>query len=257
MTDSTPLSVLAIGAHPDDIEILCGGTMARYAEAGAKITFAIATNGEVGGPGEDPAAIAAIRYEEAKASAALIGADLIWMGYQDEWLLNTREVRESFIDAYRQAKPDIVFVHSTDDYHPDHRIAGQVAQDARIPSAVPLVRTKLPALTKIPDVFVLDTVGGINSTPEYLVDISDYQALKEDQLRIHASQIEWMQICYGDDYIADSRKQVAMRAEGTGWTYAEGFRVLPTYPATGGPDLLPEGWIEAKSSCSCGCSCSK
>jgi LmbE family N-acetylglucosaminyl deacetylase len=241
-----PLSVLAIGAHPDDIEIFCAGTLARYIDAGATVTFAIATNGEVGGPGADPAQIAATRFDEATESTKRIGANLIWMGFQDEMLFNTREVREAFIDAYRLALPDVVFVHSTADYHPDHRIAGQVAMDARIPSAVPLVVTGYPAVSRIPHVFIMDTLGGVDFTPEYLVDISDKQELKEELLRLHASQIEWMQIAYGNDYIADARAQARVRARGTGWTFVEGFRSLETYPAIGGPELLPGEWIDVR-----------
>ena len=243
--DLSDLSVLAIGAHPDDIEILCGGTMALYAEAGAKVTFAIATNGEVGGGGADPAKIAAQRFEEAAASTSRLGADLIWMGFPDEMLFNDRASRVAFIDAYRQARADVVFVHSTDDYHPDHRIAGQIAIDSRIPAAVPHVRTRYPALDRIPHLFVMDTLGGISFEPEFLVDISRHQALKEELLRLHASQVEWMQRAYGDDYIAEARKQAEVRAGHTRWDFVEGFRSVPTYPVTGGAEMLPGEWRAA------------
>ncbi|WP_308797752.1 PIG-L deacetylase family protein [Agromyces silvae] len=242
-----PISVLVIGAHPDDAEILCGGTMLRYVAEGARVTIAIATNGEVGGPGDDPARIAAIRHEEARASADRIGADLIWMGFQDEMLFNTPEVRTRFIDAYRETEPDVVFVHSTDDYHPDHRIAGQVALDARIPSAVPLVRTTRPALARIPHLFVMDTLGGVAFDPEHLVDIADQQLEKEELLRTHASQVEWMRIAYGDDYIADARAQSELRAAAAGLRFAEGFTSVRTYPVTGGPEQLPNGWLDVRS----------
>ncbi len=243
--DLSTLSVLAIGAHPDDIEILCGGTMALYAQAGATVTFAIATNGEVGGGDPDPAAIAARRRREAEAATARLGADLIWMGFPDEMLFNDRATREAFIDAYRRAKPDVVFVHSTEDYHPDHRIAGQIALDSRIPSAVPHVRTQHPALERIPHLFVMDTLGGIAFEPEFLVDISAQQPVKEELLRLHASQVDWMEQAYGDDYIADARRQAEVRAAGTGWRFVEGFRSVPTYPFTGGPELLPGDWRRA------------
>ncbi|MCZ4302485.1 PIG-L deacetylase family protein [Microbacterium oxydans] len=242
-TDLSALSVLAIGAHPDDIEILCGGTMARYAEAGATVTFAIATNGEVGGGDPDRAAIASRRFTEAKASTSRLGAELIWMGFPDEMLFNDRPTREAFIDAYRLSRADVVFVHSTDDYHPDHRVAGQVALDSRIPSAVPHVRTRYPALERIPHLFVMDTLGGIAFEPEFLIDISAQQPVKEELLRLHASQVDWMRHAYGDDYIADARRQAEVRAAGTDWAYVEGFRSVPTYPVTGGPELLPGPWL--------------
>lgn len=240
--DLSHLSVLAIGAHPDDIEILCGGTMALYAAAGARVTFAIATNGEVGGGDPDPAVIAARRFDEATASTARLGAELIWMGFPDEMLFNDRATRIAFIDAYRAAKPDVVFVHSTDDYHPDHRIAGQVALDSRIPAAVPHVKTRYPALERIPHLFVMDTLAGIGFEPEFLVDISAQQPLKEELLHLHASQVDWMRQAYGDDYVADARAQAELRATESEWTFVEGFRSVATYPITGGPELLPGVW---------------
>lgn len=219
--------------------------MALYAEAGAKVTFAIATNGEVGGGDPDPAAIAARRFAEAKASTSRIGAELIWMGFPDEMLFNDRTTREAFIDAYRHAEADVVFVHSTDDYHPDHRIAGQIALDSRIPAAVPHVRTRHRALGRIPHLFVMDTLGGIAFEPEFLVDITAQQPVKEELLRLHSSQVDWMRQAYGDDYIADARRQAEVRAAGTGWAFVEGFRSVPTYPLTGGPELLPGTWRPA------------
>ncbi|RPI99153.1 MAG: PIG-L family deacetylase, partial [Chloroflexi bacterium] len=72
--------VLAVGAHPDDLEILCGGTLARYARQGDHVTMAIATDGSAGHMLIPPEELAGIRRAEAQAAAALIGADLHWLG---------------------------------------------------------------------------------------------------------------------------------------------------------------------------------
>lgn len=166
------MNVLAIGAHPDDIEILCGGTLALYAEEGHSIFTAVATDGSVGTPDLTKAEISAIRRQEQEASAALLGATLIWMGFEDEWLFNDRPTRTAFLDAIRQADPDIMFVHSPNDYIADHRVASQIATDCRIPASVRLVETALPACSKIPHVFFMDNVAGIDFSPEHYVDIS-------------------------------------------------------------------------------------
>lgn len=218
--------------------------MALYAQAGAEIFFAIATNGEVGGP-HSPHENAAIRHEEAVRSVAAVGGELIWMGHQDEFLFDTRETRIRFIEAIRQARPDVMFVHSTSDYHPDHRIAGQIALDARIPAAVPLVAAALPACEKIPHVFVMDTLAGVSFEPEFFVDVSDVWSAKEDQLRTHASQVEWMRVCYGNDYVADARSHAELRGQAAGVAMAEAFRTIPTFPVTGGPEMLPGRWIRS------------
>ena len=91
------MNVLAIGAHPDDIEMQCAGTLALYARAGHKVFMAVATNGNVGSPTHTREEIGAIRRKEQEASCSLIGASLIWMDFDDEWLFNDRATRIRFI----------------------------------------------------------------------------------------------------------------------------------------------------------------
>ena len=160
------MRVLAVAAHPDDIEWLCGGTLALCAKRGDEIFIAIATNGNVGtgDPAITKEQIAETRHKEAIASAAIIGAKVIWMDFDDEWLFNNQETRTRFIDAIREARPEIMFVLSENDYHPDHRLAGTIAIDCRIPASVPLVKTKFPE-TPIPTVFIMDTLIGNGLIP--------------------------------------------------------------------------------------------
>lgn len=233
------MRVLAIGAHPDDLEILCGGTLAKYAQRGDEVFMAIATNGDVGSPTLSRDEIAAIRYEEAKRSAEVIGAQLIWMGFPDEFLFNDKGTRLAFIDAIRQARPDVMFVHGTNDYHPDHRIAGQVAIDARIPASVRLVETRYPHVEKIPHIFVMDNVGGIDFEPEVYVNITDTMDIKREMLLKHESQDVWLQEIFGMGIIHDMEKLAERRGFENKTKYAEAFRSIRTYPVTGGHHLLP------------------
>ena len=234
------MNILAIGAHPDDIEMQCAGTLALYAQAGHKVFMAIATNGNVGSPTHTREEIGAIRKAEQEASCALIGAELIWMDFDDEWLFNDRPTRARFIDAIRQAEPDVMFIHGQSDYHPDHRIAGQVAEDARIPASVRLVETSLPYAKKIPHVFIMDNAGGIGFEPEVYVDISSTMDLKRQMLRCHHRQDAWIKAIYEDASITDLQEAVsAFRGASADYGYAEGFRELRTYPRTGSFRLLP------------------
>src|SRR5262245_1703278 len=105
------MKVLAVGAHPDDIEFLCAGTLAKYKRLGHEVAMAIATNGEVGSSTLPKAEIAAIRKKEAAASAAVIGAEFHWLGYPDEFLFNSEESRLRFIDLVRAVRPDIIICH--------------------------------------------------------------------------------------------------------------------------------------------------
>lgn len=233
------MNVLAIGAHPDDIEILCGGTLALYAEEGHSIFMAVATDGSVGTPNLTKAEISAIRLQEQEASAALLGATLIWMGFEDEWLFNDRPTRTAFLDAIRQADPDIMFVHSPSDYIADHRVASQIATDCRIPASVRLVETALPACSKIPHVFFMDNVAGIDFSPEHYVDISSVLPRKTEMLACHKSQEIWMQQAYGESLSGIMLRNARHRGLAINAEAAEAFRSLRTYPVTRGDDLLP------------------
>lgn len=224
------MTVLAIGAHPDDVEVLCAGTLAHYAAADEAIWIAIATNGNVGSPTHTAAEIAAIRHAEAAASCAIIGARLIWMDFDDEWLFNDRPTRSRFIDAIREARPDVMFVHNPSDYHPDHRIAGQVAIDARIPSAIRLVQTSMPACAEIPSVFMMDTLGAMEFEPEFYVDITDTLETKKSMLGKHESQDAWLRALYGMSYLDFITDQAEKRGAEAGVRYAEAFREVKTYP---------------------------
>lgn len=233
------MNVLGIGAHPDDLELLCGGTLARYAEEGHDVYMAIATNGEVGSATLPKEETARLRREEALRSCARIGAALIWMGFPDEWLFDTPEVRARFIDAIREARPDVVFAHSTSDYHPDHRVAGQVAVDARIPATVRLVETELPPAEKIPHVFVMDTLGGAEFAPELYVDVSGVWETKKAMLEEHGSQAEHLRRSYGMEYAEFMEAQARQRGLEAGCRLAEAFREVKAFPRTGSPRLLP------------------
>jgi LmbE family N-acetylglucosaminyl deacetylase len=235
------MNILAIGAHPDDIEMQCAGTLALYAAAGHKVFIAVATNGNVGSPTLSREEIAAVRHKEQLASCAVIEAELIWMDFDDEWLMNDRATRVRFIDTIRQANPDVMFIHGPTDYHPDHRIAGQVAEDARIPASVRLVETALPHIAKIPHIFYMDNPAGVDFTPEVHVDITAVMETKRRMLLCHESQDTWLRAIYGEhtsiaDMMLDNAKA---RGLASGCTYAEGFREVKTYPRTGNYAMLP------------------
>lgn len=224
------MRVLAIGAHPDDVDILCGGTLAWAAQAGHDVWIAIATNGNVGSPTLSRGEIATIRRDEAARSCAVIGANLMWMDFEDEWLFNDRPTRTRFIDAIRESRPDLVIAHSTTDYHPDHRIAGQVALDARIPSAVRLVETALPALDTVPEMLLMDTVGAVDFEPDLYIDITEFFDTKLTMIRAHASQKAWLEQIYGMAYLDFVSEQARRRGVGCGVRYAEAFQRVRTYP---------------------------
>lgn len=233
------MRVLAIGAHPDDVELLCGGTMAHFVREGHEVWFGVATSGNVGSPTLSREEIGEIRHREAEAACAVLGARLIWMGFDDEWLFNDRETRSRFIDCLREARPGLVIAHSPSDYHPDHRVCGQVAIDSRIPAAVRLVETSLPALEEVPRVVMMDTVGKTAFEPEAYVDVSDVLDIKKEMLSCHESQAGWLRAIFGMSYMEFAEAQARARGDEVGVQYAEGFRDVKTYPVASGVEMLP------------------
>jgi LmbE family N-acetylglucosaminyl deacetylase len=129
---TTPARVLAIGAHPDDIEFGCGATLAMWARAGAHVELGILTDGSKGtwDPQSDLAALVATREEEQRAAARVLGADDVhFFGAVDGELESDAPMRERVCALLRAVRPDVVLGHDPwKQYrlHPDHHRAGQL-----------------------------------------------------------------------------------------------------------------------------------
>ncbi len=221
------MNVLFVGAHPDDIECWAGGTAARYGQEGHQLFFCVATNGNVGSSTLPQAEIAAIRHREARHAAEVVGAELIWLGEDDEFLVDVRATRLKFIDAFRIARPDVVFCHWLEDYNPDHSISGRLVDDCISMAKIPLIKTDHPPTNKIPPVYFMDTPAGVNFVPEVFVDITATFAKKVEMVRRHASQGAWMTDMFG--YSVEAFLEIPARYRGlqAGCPMAEAFR--PSY----------------------------
>ncbi len=221
------MNVLFVGAHPDDIECWAGGTAARYAQEGHKLFFCVATNGNVGSSTLPQAEIASVRHREAQQAAGVVGAQLIWLGEDDEFLLDLRATRLKFVEAFRVARPDVVFCHWLEDYNPDHSISGRIVDDCISMAKIPLIRTEHPPTDKIPPVYFMDTPAGVNFVPEVFVDITSTFAKKVEMVRQHASQGSWMTDMFG--YSIEAFLEIPARYRGlqAGCPMAEAFR--PSY----------------------------
>jgi LmbE family N-acetylglucosaminyl deacetylase len=221
------MNVLFVGAHPDDIECWAGGTAARYADEGHNLFFCVATNGNVGSSSLKREEIAAIRRKEAENGAAVVGAKLIWLDFDDEFLIDTRETRLKFIEAFRMARADVVFCHWLRDYNPDHSISGRIVDDCISMAKIPLIETAHPPAKNIPPVYFMDTPAGINFEPEVYVDISSTFEKKVEMVRQHGSQAAWMQDLFG--YSLEAFLEIPARYRGLQacCKLAEAFR--PSY----------------------------
>ena len=239
------MRVLAFGAHPDDIEFQIGGTLAKYAARGDEIYMAVSTNGNIGSFRMSKEEIAAVRKKEAQKAANLIGAKLIWMNFEDEFLLDTKESRLKFIDTVRIARPDIIFAPVPyKDYNPDHDITGYLVFIARVNAVIKLIETNNPPTEKVTPLFYYSTLGGINFTAEYYIDITETFEMKKKMFLCHDSQQgDWCKDAFGISYMesleAESRL-FAAQAGTPGCSYAEGFKLCKGWPTIAGAyKLLP------------------
>jgi LmbE family N-acetylglucosaminyl deacetylase len=221
------VNVLFVGAHPDDIETWAGGTAALYAEQGAQVYFCVATNGNVGSSTLPPDKIAALRHQEALSGATIIGAQLIWLDFDDEFLIDARETRLKFIEAFRLARPDVVFCHWREDYNPDHSISGMIVDECISMVTIPNIKTQTSPCKKIPHVYFMDTIAGVNFVPELYVDITRVFERKVEMVRCHNSQNAWMKDMFGYDLESFLKIPAQFRGLQAGCPLAEAFR--PSY----------------------------
>ena len=114
------LRVLAVGAHPDDLEILCGGTLARYARQGHTVVMAHLLNGDKGHYKMAPAKLARIRKREAAEAGLVIGAEVVGLDLPDAQLFPDLKTRKLVVDLVRESRPDVIITHAPGDYISDH-----------------------------------------------------------------------------------------------------------------------------------------
>jgi N-acetylglucosamine malate deacetylase 1 len=192
---SEPLRLLVLGAHPDDAEYHAGGLASIYRGLGHVVKMVSLTNGAAGHHARPPEELAEIRRREAEAAAGVIGAAYDVWEYPDGQLQATLELRHQIIREIRTYGPDLVLAHRTNDYHPDHRAAGQAVQDASFLVRVPLVVPEVPALRYDPVVaFMADLFTKPNPlAADVVIDITDRIDTIVAMLACHRSQVfEWL-----------------------------------------------------------------
>jgi len=234
------MNIAVVTAHPDDAELLCGGTMVKYINKGHKVTLIIATNGEVASQTYSKKEIAEIRYKEAKEGARIMGAELIWLGFPDEFLFDCRETRLSFLNALRKAAADIVITHYHDYYNCDHNMVHKITNDLGILQNVKNIETENPPTVNNPYLYFMDTLVCKNFEPEEYVDITDVFETKREALMAHKSQHEWLKKHSKIDYADLIETQSKIRGYQAGVKYAEAFIGVKTFPRVVPKSLLPQ-----------------
>lgn len=238
--------ILAVHAHPDDVEILAGGTVALLAAAGHAVTIATMTPGDCGASDLNADAIATVRRKEAATAAARIGATYICAELRDLAIFNDHATRRKVTELLRQTQPDLILTSSPVDYLCDHEATSALVRDACFAAPAPNYATgavePAPALAAIPHLYWMDPLGGVDREerpilPEIVVNVEAVLAQKMTMLTDHASQRNWLRRHHGtDDYMEQAERWTAERGRLAGFKYGEGFRQyrssVPTNAAT-------------------------
>jgi LmbE family N-acetylglucosaminyl deacetylase len=162
------MNILAIGAHPDDIEYGCAATLIKYAERDHRIHLMVLTKGEEGGESE-------VRHEEQLAAAEIIGAkEVFWGGYRDTQMPLNKELIDKIEEVLVNVEPDLILVNYGDDTHQDHRV---------------LTEATMSATRYVRNVLFFEVPTTQNFNPQVFVDISDTLERKFQALKAHESQV--------------------------------------------------------------------
>ena len=230
-TSHNKRTVLAVGAHPDDVEILCAGTLALLHAHGWKVECATMTPGDCGSATLSRAEISAIRKKEAAASMALLNGEYHCMECDDIFIAYDRPTLLKVIKLIRQVQPAIVFTMSPEDYMIDHEVTSALVRTACFSAGMNNIETDgIEPFLSIPHLYYLDPMEGKDILgrvihPTTIVDISSTMRRKEQMFLCHRSQLSWLRAHHGvDEYVESMRTVSTMRGKMVGVPYAEGFR---------------------------------
>jgi LmbE family N-acetylglucosaminyl deacetylase len=235
------MNILAVGCHPDDLEIGCGGTLARYSQAGHVVTMVHVANGNLGHVDIMPEALRQIRREEARQAGSELGAKaVISLDIGDLAVdSNNQELVRSMVDVIRQVQPDLIITHAPNDYMKDHVEVSRLVFDASFSASVPHYETPSGGVAKITPIYYMDTLAGINFLPTDYVDISSTIEVKLRALDRHVSQIKWLRDHDGIDFLEFARTVSRFRGLQCSAAFAEAFAPCQTWPRLSAQRLLP------------------
>jgi LmbE family N-acetylglucosaminyl deacetylase len=232
------MRIVSIHAHPDDAEILAGGTLALLSERAHGIVIVTLSAGDCGSATQGPDETASIRKNEAAEAAAVIAATYRWGGFRDLAIFNDDPSRRMVTALIRELRPDIVLTAAPSDYLCDHEATSQLVRDACF--AAPIPNYEVPShhlpLAAIPHLYFMDPIeqrdrSGSAALADFTVNVESTIATKRAMLTKHQSQSLWLQRQHGmADYIRQMEDWTRLRGERAGIAWGEGFRQYRGHP---------------------------
>ncbi|WP_103070573.1 bacillithiol biosynthesis deacetylase BshB1 [Aquimarina sediminis] len=180
------LDILAVGAHPDDIELSCSGTIAKEISNGKKVGILDLTRGELGTRGTPE-----IRDQEAKKAADILGISIREnLGFKDGFFINDQEHQLEIIKVLRKYRPEVVLCNAITDRHIDHGKGSKLASDSCFLSGLRKIETYVDGEIQEPwrPKHVYHYIQWVNIEPDFVVDISSHIDKKMESVMAYASQ---------------------------------------------------------------------
>jgi LmbE family N-acetylglucosaminyl deacetylase len=230
---ATPRSAMAIGAHPDDVEFGCGGTLAKWASLGCVVHHLVCTDGSKGtwDVGADTSALVRMRQDEQRAAARTLGAtgEVVFLGEVDGELDHRPELQGRVAEVIRRLRPDVVLGHDPWKryrLHPDHRHAGFLACDGIVAARDPHFFPSHGLAAHRPTALLLWEAD----EPNHAEDVTRSIDTKLRALEAHESQFETTMLATSDDELDGFRRRIRSRhaehGRRIGVAYAELFRLI-------------------------------
>jgi 4-oxalomesaconate hydratase len=188
----TSMNIVVVGAHQDDMEVNCSGTLLKYRQKdNVNITIVVVSNGDKGfqhKPSVPYEEATRIRNAEATRVAEALGGRYICLGQSDEYMQDTPEARNQVVDILREAKADVVFTLPPQDYNTDHTVASEITFQAVMLAPVTTIFTDHEPLAFTPVMYYMDSAVATGFEPSHYVDISDVWDQKRSAIECYQSQ---------------------------------------------------------------------
>ncbi|MEC5157426.1 bacillithiol biosynthesis deacetylase BshB1 [Chryseobacterium sp. MP_3.2] len=221
------IDILAIGAHPDDVELGCGGTIAKLISAGKSVSIVDLTEGELGSRGTN-----ITRAAEAAEACKILGiTHRENLKMRDGFLSNAEEYQLQIVKMIRKYQPEIVFANSIDDRHPDHAKAAKLVSDACFLAGLVKIETNLDgekqAIWRPKQIF--NYIQWKHITPDFVFDISEFMEKKIEACLAYKTQFydptstEPMTPIATKDFLESLTYRAQDLGRLSGVDYAEGF----------------------------------
>lgn len=234
------MNILAVGCHPDDLELGAGGTLAKYTSRGDTVFMCVVAKGNVGHRVIPMDELTEIRRKEAEASGKIIGAEVIMLEADDLFVRSEdMALREKLVDVIRYSKPDIIITHPFEDYMDDHDETGKLAYEASMAATVNHFKSRNEFYPVLTPIYFMEPIWGVHSLPEEYVDITDFIGTKIEMLSQHQSQIKWLFDHDKIDVVENARIMSRFRGIQCGTGFAEGFTSMKKFHKLSTKRMLP------------------